>query len=484
MSESHLPLPSDTTWRMPDTLLIVFAVLLAAATLTLFVPRGQFDTHYDAQAKRELLVPGSFHFSNQGEPEPVALFADGEKTGLLTAFFDGMTSGSRNGSAIGVVIFILIVGGSFGVIIRTGAIDEAMKMLIKRLQHRAHLLLPFMAITFSFGGAVFGMSEEAMAFAMILVPLVRLLGYDAITGVLLTYGASQIGFATSWMNPFSVVIANGIAGLPPLSGQSFRIGMWAVFTLIYVGWMVWRAERLKKQAAETITTIDIQHAFTRGHFLVVLTLLSGIAWMVWGVTVKQYYLREIATQFFVIAVISTIIGSVYKLNNAGTNDLVAAFKEGAAQLLPAALVVGIAQGIILMLGGAHANQPSVINTMLFGASEWIGGNNPMIAAQGMLIFQSGFNFFVTSGSGQAALTMPIMAPLSDLVGVSRQVAVLAFQLGDGLAHLFYPTSPALMGTLAIAGVEFTRWLRAMWSLWLMLTVMSFMTITIAVAIGF
>ncbi len=484
MSEMNVTTASNHTWRMPDTLLIVFGVLLAAACLTLFIPRGMFDTHYDEVAKRELLIPGSFHYANDGQAQAVALFAEGEKTGLLTAFFDGMTSGSRHGSAIGVVIFILMVGGSFGVIIRTGAIDEAMKSLIVRLKDRAYLLLPLMTLIFSFGGAVFGMSEEAMAFAMILVPLVRLLGYDAITGVLLTYGATQIGFATSWMNPFSVVVANGIAGLPPLSGQSFRIAMWAIFTTIYIVWLMWRAQKHRDVNHSDNNTLNLTHGFSRGHILVVITLLAGIMWMVWGVTFKHYYLREIATQFFVIGVISLIIGSYYKLNGADVNELVNAFKAGAAQLLPAALVVGIAQGIILLLGGAQANEPSVINTMLQEAADFIGGNNATIAAQGMLVFQSGFNFFVTSGSGQAALTMPIMAPLSDLVGVSRQVAVLAFQLGDGLAHLFYPTSPALMGTLAIAGVEFTRWLKAMWGLWLLLTIMSLTTIAIAVAVQF
>jgi len=471
-------------WRMPDTLLIVFSVLLVSALLTFFLPRGLFDTTLDPQTGRHLLQADSFRTVNNGEPQPVALFADGENTGLLSAFFDGMTSGSRNGSAIGVIVFILIVGGSFGVLIRTGAIDEALKFLIGRMQDRARLLLPVMAMLFSLGGAVFGMSEEAMAFAMFLVPLVRMLGYDAITGVLLTYGASQIGFATSWMNPFSVAIAQSIAGLPPLSGAGFRLVMWLAFTLIYIVWFMWRAERLRKAANPVALTNALEHAFGHGHLLVVLTLFAGMVWIIWGVTTQNYYLREIATQFFVIAIVGMVLGSVFKLNQAGLNDYVDAFKNGASQLLPAALVVGVAQGIILMLGGASPDKPTVINTLLHHAAAAIAGHGEMFSAQAMLVFQSGFNFFVTSGSGQAALTMPLMAPLADLVAVSRQVAVLAFQLGDGLAHLFYPTSPALMGTLAIAGVEFGCWLRAMWPLWLLLTTISVLTIAVAVWLGF
>jgi uncharacterized ion transporter superfamily protein YfcC len=470
-------------WRMPDTLLIVFAVLLCSALLTLVVPQGQFDTALDANTGRQLLLADSFRTAHNGEPQAVALFADGEKTGVLTAFFDGMTSGSRNGSAIGVIIFILLVGGSFGVLLRTGAVDELLKLLISKMQHKARLLLPVMALFFSLGGAIFGMGEEAMAFAILLVPLVRMLGYDAITAVLLTYGATQIGFATSWMNPFSVAIAQSIAGLPPLSGSGFRIVMWLVFTLIYIAWFIWRAERLRR-IADVETNFQITHQFHWGHSLVVLTLVAGMVWVVWGVVTQGYFLREIATQFFVMAIVAMTLGTVLKLNNASLNDYVDAFKTGAAQLLPAALVVGIAQGIILLLGGTNPEHPTILNTMLHSAASSINGHSELFAAQAMLVFQSGFNFFVTSGSGQAALTMPLMAPLSDLVGISRQTAVLAFQLGDGLAHLFYPTSAALMGTLAIAGVEFTQWLRAMWPLWLLLTGMSMLTMCVAVAIGY
>ncbi len=473
-------------WQMPDTLLIVFGVLLVCTLLTLFMPRGQFETRLDVETGRQLLVAGSYQQANNGEAQPAALFADGDNTGLLTAFFDGMTSGSRQGSAIGVVVFILLVGGSFGVLLRTGAIDEALKMLINSLQHKARLLLPLLAFLFSLGGAVFGMGEEAMAFALILLPLVRILGYDAITAVLLTYGATQIGFATSWMNPFSVAIAQSIAGLAPLSGSGFRMLMWLVFTLIYTGWFMWRAERLRQSQPDSghKASFNIEHQFCFAHLLVVLILFGGMAWMVWGVVMQGYYLREIATQFFVMALLAGSVGRIARLNGASVNDYVDAFKQGAAQLLPAAMVVGIAQGIILLLGGTSASEPTIINTLLHHAAETISGHGAMVAAQGMLVFQSGFNFFVTSGSGQAALTMPLMAPLSDLVGVSRQVAVLAFQLGDGLAHLFYPTSPALMGTLAIAGVDFSKWLKAMWPLWLLLTLMSISTVAVAVLLGF
>ncbi|HAT43392.1 MAG TPA: putative basic amino acid antiporter YfcC [Rheinheimera sp.] len=479
------PQGHSSRWQMPDTLLIVAMVLLFAYLLTAWLPPGVFSTMQDPNTGRALLVAGSYQAVGEAQLAPI--FTEGDRTGLFSAFFDGMTSGSRGGSAIGVVVFILLVGGCFGVVLKTGAIDEMLKFLINKLQHKARLLLPVLALAFSLGGAVFGMGEEAMAFAVFLVPLVRLLGYDAITGVLLTYGATQVGFATSWMNPFSVAIAQSIAGLPPLSGAPFRLVMWAVFTLLYISWMMLRAERYRKaHAGEQASRSEfrLEQQFRAAHGLIVAIFIGSMAWLVYGVVVSGYYLREIASVFIVLAVLAATIGRLLLPAQGNANDYVQSFKEGAAQLLPAAMVVGIAQGILLLLGGTHADQPSVINTILHHASGTLDGHSTMVAAQGMLVFQSAFNFLVTSGSGQAALTMPLMAPLSDLVGVSRQTAVLAFQLGDGLAHLFYPTSPALMGTLAIARVEFGQWLRAMGSLWLLLTGLSMSTMAIAVWIGF
>ncbi len=473
---------TEATWRMPDTLLIVFGVLLLAALLTVLVPRGQFDVAPSDTSSKPVVVPGSFSYADNGEAQGVAIFSGTEAPGILNALFDGLTSGTKHGAAIGVVMFILIVGGAFGIILKTGAIDEGIKWLTDTLRDRAVLLLPALALLFSAGGAVFGMGEEAMAFAVFIIPLVRALGYDAVTGVLITYGATQVGFATSWMNPFSVAIAQGIAGLPVLSGAPFRIAMWAVFTIVFLLWVLWYAR--KHRDTSVAGSVVIEHAFNKRHALILLSFGLGMVWVVWGVVMHAYYLREIASQFLAIALICAVIAWAGRLPGCSANELSESFKTGAAQLLPAAIVVGIAQGIMVLLGGVDPTQPSVVNTMLQSAADFIGDAPAWLAAQGMLVFQSVFNFFVTSGSAQAALTMPLMAPLADLVGVSRQTAVLAFQLGDGLAHLIYPTSAALMGTLAVAKVPFVQWLRAIWSMQLLMAVMSLIAVAVAVLIGF
>ena len=184
-----------------------------------------------------------------------------------------------------------------------------------------------------------------------------------------------------------------------------------------------------------------------------LTLLATIVWTIWGVLVKGYYIPEIASQFFVMGFVAGIIGVVFKLNGMELNDIAKSFDKGAADLLGAALCVGMAQGIILVLGGTSATDGTVLNTILHTIGESMKGLPPMISAWLMYVFQSVFNFFVVSGSGQAALTMPIMAPLADIVGVSRQTAVLAFQLGDAFTNFIVPTSGCLLGALAAARME-------------------------------
>ncbi|MCX3068559.1 TIGR00366 family protein, partial [Cetobacterium somerae] len=181
------------------------------------------------------------------------------------------------------------------------------------------------------------------------------------------------------------------------------------------------------------------------------------SWIIWGVVFHGYYLPEIAAQFTIMGVISGIIGVVFKLNDMTVNDIAISFRKGAEDLIGAAMVVGMAKGIVLVLGGVDAGTPTVLNTVLNSVAGVLSHLHASISAVAMYFFQSVFNFFVVSGSGQAALTMPIMAPLSDLVGVPRQVAVLAFQLGDGFTNMFVPTSGILMAILGIAKIEWGVW---------------------------
>lgn len=461
---------------VPHTYVIIFFVVVLAAVLTYVVPAGVFETKevtYEKGGETQtetVLIPDSFSYV-EGEQEGTSLFESGGGAGFLNYVFEGLVSGSKWGSAVGVIAFIIIVGGAFGIIIRTRAIEEGILSVIDKTKGKEGLIIPILFFLFSLGGAVFGMGEEAIAFAMILVPLVVALGYDAITGVMITYVATQIGFATSWMNPFGVAIAQGVAGVPVFSGAPFRIAMWAFFTLLGIAYTWWYANKIRKQPTRSLSyqsdeyfredfkSRDLDVHFKTGHILVLFTVLAGIAWIIWGVVEHAYYIPEIASQFFTMGLVAGIIGVIFKLNNMRVNDIADAFASGAKDLLPAALVVGMAQGIVIILGGDNPSEPSILNTVLYGAGQLFDGVTPAISAWFMYVFQTVFNFFVVSGSGQAALTMPLMSPLAELAGVTKQVAVLAFQLGDGFANIIVPTSAALMGSLGAARLEWGTWFK-------------------------
>lgn len=522
---------SNIKWRMPDTYVIIFIIVLLAAALTYVVPTGYFNVNYVVEdmegnvidvvadntvqevevdgvvytvdtadgsktyvysgeneigsikkSKASALeIPGGVivqeygNFESTGEKASIKVFEKWGGVGFLNYMFEGLVTGDKWGSAVGVVAFILVVGGAFGIILKTGAVDASIVNLIGKYSRADMILIPLLFLAFSLGGAIFGMGEEAIPFAMIVVPLMISMGYDAIVGILITYGATQIGFATSWMNPFSVAIAQGIAGVQVGSGAGFRILMWLIFTALGIAFTMFYGARIKKDPKKSVA-YESDHLYREefsnksladnplklGHVLVLITIGLGIVWTVWGVQAHGYYIPEIASVFFTMGLVSGIIGVVFKLNNMGVNDIAEAFKEGAKDLVGAALVVGMAQGIVLVLGHSSANSPSVLNTILSGMSSALNGIPTAFTAWIMYIMQSVFNFFVVSGSGQAALTMPLMAPLAELVGVSKQVAVLAFQLGDGFTNLIVPTSGCLMGVLGVAKLDWNKWFKFQW----------------------
>lgn len=532
MSKAKIKETQKKSFQMPDTYVIIFMVVALAALLTYIIPTGRFNVGYkvhdannntiaivedgavgeftldgskfiiDATGEDTLVLEDGVeeplatinknkakayeHMDNneldfkvtqeygeyisEGEKSGIPLFKAGGEVGFFNFAFEGLVKGDKWGTAVGIIAFILIAGGSFGIILKTGAVEIGILSMIKKTKGSEILIIPVLFFLFSLGGAVFGMGEEAIPFAMIIVPLVIAMGYDAIVGIMITYVATQIGFATSWMNPFSVAIAQGIAGVPMLSGAGFRMILFIVFTLLGIVYTMIYAKKVRKNPLssvayesdkfyrENFNTSDIEkEPFKIGHGLVLLTLAAGIVWIIWGVDKYGYYIPEIASIFFTMGIVAGIIGVIFKLNNMNVNDMAVSFRKGAEDLVGAAIIVGLAQGILLVLGGQSPFDNTVLNTMLNGMASMLQGVPEALSAWFMYIFQSIFNFFVVSGSGQAAITMPLMAPLAELVGVTKQVAVLAFQLGDGFTNLIVPTSGCLMAVLGVAKLEWTKW---------------------------
>ena len=470
--------------KAPDTLLILGLVTLLVALAVAFVSPGRFTEVSRSEGSRQVSV--TLHsYERAGEPAAVPLFAEGGKIGLLNLPFEGMVSGDKFGSAVGISAFLLVLGGSFGVLMRTGAVDRTLSGFVARYEHRVAILIPGLFLMFSLGGAIFGMGEETIPFVLLLVPVFARLGLNAYCVVLVTYVATQIGFATSWMNPFSVIVAQGIAGLPPVSGAGLRVTMWVVFTIIGAALTLRYAlsQRAPVVRSALESTLAIERA-SRADVGVMLVLLATMVWVIYGVTQRQYFLPELAAQFFAMGLAAGFIAWLGRRPGLDANALADAFRDGAAQMLPVVLVVALAKALLLLLGGTDPSQPTVMNTLLYQLAHALEGLPAALAALLMLALQSAINFLVPSGSGQAALTMPIMAPLGDLLGVSRQVSVLAFQLGDGLTNILVPTSATLMGVLGAARIDWLAWARfvAIWMAWLL--GLSAIFVVAAVLIGY
>ncbi len=470
---SHPP----SRFKVPHTLIILLFIAVFVALLVPLVGAGYFEPNVAISLDSYRVAEHNIS---------IAWFGSGKQIGLFNAPFEGMTSGSRGGSAIGVIAFILLVGGAFGVVNASGAVDRGLLRLIAITGDHPRVLLGTLFAAFAAGGAVFGMGEETIAFLALLLPLIRRMGYPPEVGVMITYVASQIGFGTSWMNPFGVALAQGIANVPLLSGAPLRIAMFVVFVSTGIAFTLWYAERHRTMAAPPVNqhsdTPAATPPLTLADRLILAGIVATIVWIVWGVVAAGYFIPEIATQFVTLCCYTALIAIFTKRLSA--DGAAEAFIAGAQQLVPAVLVISMAKGIEYLLGGASPHTPSVLNTFLHSMGGMLETWPPLLAAQGMLVVQTAFTFVIHSGSAQAAINMPLMAGLSDLVGVSRQTAVLAYQLGNAMANMSVPTGAVLMATLGLAGVPWTRWFGMIWRFQLLVLLMSMGMVGFAVLSGY
>ncbi len=447
--------------RVPNTFIILCSIILLAAVLTWIIPGG----HYERETVngREQVVAESFTYQDNN-PQSVG--------DILIAPIRGIVHASE------IIGFVLIVGGIFGILQKSGAVEASLRYTIS-LHHKSKLirilLIPIFMTLFSLGGSTFGMSEETIPFVLIFVPLALALGYDSIVGVAIPYIGAGVGFAGAMLNPFTVGIAHGIAGLPMFSGSGYRFIVWSASTVTGILFVMIYAARIKKnpslspafaidQKKREDLTLDTgeQAAFTVRHKLSLLTFALGMIALVIGVKMWGWYIEEIAALFIAIGLIVAVVSGM------GADQSTDAFISGAKDLVATALMIGLARAILII-----AQQGNIIDTMLFALSSSIDNFHPIISAQLMFLVQTVINFFVPSGSGQAALTMPIMAPLADLVGVTRQTAVLAYQMGDGFGNLIIPTSGVTMGVLTLAKIPWEKWAKWILPLELIFLVLGF-----------
>jgi len=352
-----------------------------------------------------------------------------------------------------IVFYIFIIGGAFGVIDRTGAIGGGIEAVARACGGRGDLVIVALMLLFSLAGGTMGMAEETLPFLPGLVLLARRLGYDEVTGGAIALVGAGAGFAGAFLNPFTVGVAQGIAGLPLFSGLGYRLVVWAVMTALAIYWVRRHARGVRQEAGSFATAATGAPLTTRQWLVLVVVVLALVAVAV-GALEWQWGLLELSGLFVAVAVAAGVAGG---LGGNGTGE---AFVAGATSIAGGALVVGLARGVLVILDGAR-----VIDTILHGLAGLVGGLPAWASVTGIYALQVGLNYLVPSGSGQAALSIPVLAPLADLVGVTRQTTVLAYQLGDGISNVFTPTQGYVMAGLAPSNVPWPPWARGCLRRW-------------------
>ena len=436
--------------KLPHTLILIYIMVVLTAAATWIIPGGQYKRV--EKDGRTIPVAGSYE---RAESRPQG----------LGALFVSPAKGFVDAAAIIIIVFIC--GGAFSVIQRTGAMTTVIHNLSVNFGQSKTLRVLFIPVTmiiFSLGGAIWGMCEETMPFILIFVPLSLSLGYDTIVGVALPFLGAASGFAGAFFNPFTVGIAQGIAGLPLYSGLGYRLIVWAAGTSIVIAIVMRYAARILKNPRLSLTyEEDLEKRqklqvggpvieklpLTAAHKRVMGVFFAGFAFMVFGILKYHWFIFEIGGVFLAMGIFAGVLGRL------SGDELGKSFVEGAKDMVNAALIIGTARAILIV-----AQDGRILDTILSAMAGAISRFHPLLSSELMFVSQCVINFFVHSGTAQAALTIPIMAPLGDLVGITRQTAVFAFQLAEYINPVL-PTSGVTMGVLGLAGLKWEKWAKWM-----------------------
>ncbi len=456
------------TFRVPNTLALLFFLMVAALIATWLIPQGHFETEIN-EAGRAMVVPGSYEVvEERHRMSPLELF-----TAVPRAF----------AAASDIIFFLFIIGGVLAIIRATGTIDALLGRLLERFSNQPAMLIFVVIFVFSLASSAVGSSGEYIPFVLILVALCRAMRMDPMTAVAMVISGYGVGYGVAAFNQYTVVVAQGVADLPIYSGWQVRLALLVPFVLIAVH-HVWSYAAKVRQDPGASMVRDVEPPdgaeppreypdMNMGHVAIVIGFLLALGVAIWGIATRGWYLNELGAAFLILGFVAALIG---KLSPSITAEK---FIIGARQLTETALLVGVARGIALIMEDGQ-----ILHTIVHYLSLPLSLVGAELSAVGMLIIQSILNLFIPSGSGQAFVTMPLMAPLSDLVGVSRQVAVLAYQLGDGFTNMIIPTNAILMGILGMAGISYAKWLRFAWPLMLKLFAFAAVVLVGAVWLGF
>lgn len=431
---------------VPHVYILLIGLILLFSLLTYIIPASTYDmqtiTVTETGQTREIVDPDTYRLV---EPTPVTLMQ------FLTAIPRGLQETAQ------IIFFIFIVGGAMAVLMETKAIEAGIGRLIRLLKGKSILIIPVAMLFFSICGSTWGMAEETIVFIPIFISICLSMGYDSLTGVGLVLCGASAGFSGAFMNPFTLQVAQGICGLPLLSGMGFRVVMYVALLAVAVTFILHHARKVRvMQQASPVYELDKTREdaidlkalppFGIQEKLILIMFVAMMALLIYGVASFGWGMDEIAALFLGM---SFLVGFIART---GFNHYAIIMGRGMSDVAAGALVVGFARGILVVL-----NDGRILDTILHASAGLLGGLPSTLSAIGMYVLQCLLNFLIPAGSGQAAVSLPILAPLGDMVGVTRQTACIAFQLGDGISNIFSPTSGYFMAGLAIAKVPWAIW---------------------------
>lgn len=452
-----------------NPMVLICIIIIACAIATYLVPAGQYDRILDPATEREIVDPETFHYVEQN---PVGLFP----------FFMSFTLGLQR--AAYVIFFLFMIGGMFQIMEATGAIRNGMTLVVRKMAGKELLMIPVCMVVFGCGSAFAGNFEEFLAFIPLMLGVCLAMGFDSLVAVGIVFCSAASGYAGAMTNAFTVGVAQGIAGLPMFSGMGFRAVVFIALMAVSITYVMLYARKVKKNPQASLVyefdknkerdiNLDDDVSLSTRQKLVLLTLLGVMVAMVIGIVKFGFYIDELAALFLIGGIIAGVIGGLKP------GQMADEFLKGCENLLFAGVMIGLCNAALIIMEDAN-----IMDTIIHALAGLLSGLPPTLSACGMFVVQDVFNVLVPSGSGQAAITMPLMAPLADLIGVSRQTSVLAFQLGDAFTNVMAPTGGELLAACAIAKIPWGKWAKWLFPLFLIWWAVAFIALIVAVKIGY
>ena len=453
----------------PHTFVVLFIVVALVTIGTYVIPAGVYDRVEDAATHRMVVNPATFHAVEQ---TPVGIFQ------MFMNLYKGMYDAGN------IIFFVMISYACFYLIIVSGALNSAIGALLRVAKGKEAYILPIFVYVFATFSTFFGMFEEAFGFIPVFAGLAIALGYDAIVGLSVVAMGCGMGFSAAFMNPFTVGLAQKLAELPLFSGMQFRIVSWFVFVTMGVIWMTVYGAKVKKDPSKSLVAgvdmgaLELDPKVLEGskmsgkHALTLLILVGMIAILIWGVTQKGWYFDELCALLLITGILAGFA------NGYGPSRICEIFGDAFKEMASTACVIGISRAVLLVMKDGQ-----IIDSVVNGLAAPLSAYPAWVGAQGMLFVQTIISFLIPSGSGMAVVTMPIMAPLADILGISRQVAVLCFQYGDGFSNVLWPTTllPVMCG---LAKVPVVRWWQYFVPFFCILYVVQMVFVAVAVMTGY